>query len=398
MLRDPYPPYRADMAVLFGRCLPLRGIQTDLLAAMDPGRPQTPWPAGKSIVRRLPGPNWFAYLCLPLVDLPILGWARQADFVQARDRIRSGLIGLLAARVFAKPFIYWMSFPIAEGHAVRARELRVEDGKLRKAAAHARAWLARRAESWVLRRADHLFVQSHAMRDALALRGLRPEKMTVVPMGIDLVRFLPAPAPYSHPILTNRRVIAHLGTIGRSRSTHFLLMLTEALRVEFPDVLLLIVGDGLNEDDRRWIRQELIQRDLAKHVHLTGWIAQSEALRWVASASIGLSPIPRGALFDVSSPTKVGEYLALGIPCVANDIPDQQWVLEQSRGGFCVPMQIDAFMAAIRTLLLDPEKARRMGARGSQWISEHRSYDRLADQVANTYRRIAINAPSVINR
>jgi glycosyltransferase involved in cell wall biosynthesis len=55
-------------------------------------------------------------------------------------------------------------------------------------------------------------------------------------------------------------------------------------------------------------------------------------------------------------------------------------------------------MAAIRTLLLDPEKARRMGAQGSQWISEHRSYDRLADQVATTYRRIAINDPSVISR
>jgi glycosyltransferase involved in cell wall biosynthesis len=61
-------------------------------------------------------------------------------------------------------------------------------------------------------------------------------------------------------------------------------------------------------------------------------------------------------------------------------------------------MQVDAFMAAIRTLLLDPEKARRMGAQGCHWISEHRSYDRLADQVATTYRRIAINDPSVISQ
>lgn len=377
------------MAVLFGRCLPLRGIRTDLLAAQDPERPQTPWPAGNSIVRRLPGPRWFAYLCLPVVDLPILTWARQADFVQARDRIRSGLLGLLAARICAKPFVYWMSFPIAEGHAVRARELRVEDGRLKKAAAHVRAWLAQWAETWVLRRADHLFVQSHAMQDSLIRKGLATERMTVVPMGIDFDRFVPAPTPHSHPILANRRVIAHLGTIGRSRSTDFLLDLLHALRVDFPNVLLLIVGDGLNENDQQWIRQELIRRNLANHVHLTGWIAHSEALRWVASASIGLSPIPRGALFDVSSPTKLGEYLALGLPCVANDIPDQQWVLGQSQGGFCVPMEINAFIAAIRTLLLDPEKACRMGAEGRRWIFENRSYDRLADQVAIAYRMIA---------
>jgi len=390
MLRDPYPPFRPDMAVLFGRCLPMRGIQTDLLAAQDPERPQTPWPGGQSRVLRLPGPQWFAYLCLPLVDLPILRWAKNADFVQARDRIRSGLLGLLAARRSGRPFIYWMSFPIAEGHAVRALELQVQDGRLRKLAAHARAKLARWAESWVLRKADHLFVQSNAMRDALVSTGLSSDRMTVVPMGIDLERFPPeSPEPIAHPVLANRRVIAHLGTIGRSRSTNFLLDLIKTLRVEFPDVLLLIIGDGLNEDDRRWIRSELTKQKLENHVHLTGWIDQTEALRWTGSALLGLSPIPRGSLFDVSSPTKVGEYLALGLACVANDIPDQKLVIDESQGGFCVPMQIDTFVEAIRDLLLNPEKARLMGELGRAWIRKNRSYDQLADQVADSYRMIA---------
>jgi glycosyltransferase involved in cell wall biosynthesis len=61
-------------------------------------------------------------------------------------------------------------------------------------------------------------------------------------------------------------------------------------------------------------------------------------------------------------------------------------------------MQIDAFVAAIRTLLLDPEKARFMGAEGRRWISEHRSYEQLADQVATTYRMVAIGDTSVTHR
>ena len=62
----------------------------------------------------------------------------------------------------------------------------------------------------------------------------------------------------------------------------------------------------------------------ANHVLLTGWLPQPAALGYAVRAEVGLSPIPRGTLFDVSSPTKLVEYLALGIPGVANDIPDQQ--------------------------------------------------------------------------
>jgi glycosyltransferase involved in cell wall biosynthesis len=61
-------------------------------------------------------------------------------------------------------------------------------------------------------------------------------------------------------------------------------------------------------------------------------------------------------------------------------------------------MQVNAFMAAIRTLLLDPEKAHRMGAEGRRWISEHRSYEQLADQVATAYRMVANSGPFVTNR
>ena len=126
-------------------------------------------------------------------------------------------------------------------------------------------------------------------------------------------------------------------------------------------------------------------------MQLTGWVEQRIALDWVRQAELGLSPIPRGALFDVSSPTKVGEYLALGLPCVANDIPDQSWVLTSSGGGYCVKMEVPAFAHAVATLLDDPARARAMGACGQRWIRDHRSYEQLADEVASAYRTLLAN-------
>jgi glycosyltransferase involved in cell wall biosynthesis len=105
-------------------------------------------------------------------------------------------------------------------------------------------------------------------------------------------------------------------------------------------------------------------------------------------AEVGLSPITRGVLFDVSSPTKLVEYLALGIPGVANDIPDQKLVIAQSGAGLCVPMQAEAFADATLRLLHEPELAARCAERGPPWVRAHRTYDILARDVARAYHRI----------
>jgi glycosyltransferase involved in cell wall biosynthesis len=93
----------------------------------------------------------------------------------------------------------------------------------------------------------------------------------------------------------------------------------------------------------------------------------------------------------VSSPTKLVEYLALGIPSVANDIPDQQLVIEQSGAGLCVPMEARAFAAAVRTLLRDRALAQQFAQRGPAYVRSHRTYDILGRNVAESYRQLFQN-------
>jgi glycosyltransferase involved in cell wall biosynthesis len=136
------------------------------------------------------------------------------------------------------------------------------------------------------------------------------------------------------------------------------------------------------------MRREIAARGLGQHVLLTGWLPQRAALGYAVRAEAGLSPIPRGPLFDVSSPTKLVEYLALGIPSVANDIPDQQLVIAQSGAGLCVPMEARAFAAAVLQILNNPEQARQFAQRGPGYVKTHRTYDILGRNVALTYKKI----------
>jgi glycosyltransferase involved in cell wall biosynthesis len=182
--------------------------------------------------------------------------------------------------------------------------------------------------------------------------------------------------------------VLYLGRIAQSRRSDFLLDVALRLRAAMPDVLLVVAGDAPSSDEMEWMREQIAARGLDSHVLLTGWLPQKTALGYAVRAEVGLSPIPRGTLFDVSSPTKLVEYLALGIPSVANDIPDQQLVIAESRAGLCAPMQAEPFAAAVLELLNNPQLAAEFAKRGPAYVRTHRTYDILARNVAETYRQI----------
>jgi len=384
LLRDPLPPRRADVLTLFGVELPRHGIHTALLGQAA-GTGAATWPGGALHLAGRCGGAANSVLA-PVRDtwglLRAMAAARP-DCIQVRDKILVAVLAVLAAALLRIPFVYWMSFPIVEGYAAHAAS-----GAVRWPFLHRlRAWSTHRLlYGLVLPKAALVFVQSAAMAEALAARGMPRARLAAVPMGVDLALVARvAPAPDAR--LAGRRVVVYLGSVARSRASLFLLELAEVFGEARPDVLLVIAGDAPSPAEAAWFRAELAQRALGANVVFTGWLAHADALGYVARAEVGISPVPRGALFDVSSPTKLVEYLALGVPAVASDIPDQKLVLEQSGAGHCVPMTVPAFYAAIGRLLDDPQRAAR-GARGQAWVQAHRSYAVLGREVALRYRSL----------
>lgn len=382
ILRDPLPPRRADVLTLFGVELPRHGIRTALIGQGDAA---PAWPGGAlHVAGRFGGA--VNSLLAPLRD----GWTllrawrvARPDVLQVRDKILVAVLARLLAALLHIPFVYWMSFPIVEGYAVHART-----GQVRLPLLHwLRAWTTRiLLYRLVLPGARDIFVQSAAMADALAARGLPRARLVAVPMGVDLA-LAARVTPAQDPRLAGRRIVTYVGSVARARASAFLLELAAALQAARPDVLLVIAGAAPSPAEAAWFRARLAQ---AGNVLFTGWLPQLDALGYAARADVGISPIPRGDLFDVSSPTKLVEYLALGVPAVASDIPDQRCVIAQSGGGYCVPMTVPDFCNAILRLLDDPDRSD-FGARGRAWVEAHRSYDVIGRQVAQRYRSLLEN-------
>ncbi len=130
-----------------------------------------------------------------------------------------------------------------------------------------------------------------------------------------------------------------------------------------PNASLYFVG-GENQADIDFLRDEAQKLGLADRIVFTGPLSREQAFAYVRAADVCLSPIPPSPIFDVASPTKLVEYMALAKPVVANEHPEQAQVVAASGGGLIVPWAAERFASAVsRAAARSASAPRRWGAR-----------------------------------
>src|SRR5712664_1668366 len=391
---EPCPTFRPDVAALFGKFLPRLGVATDLVAERAGNADgEVRWGGGEALLVSSRGARPGKYLANTAHYVRALFGAdrRRYQAIQVRDMPLVALLGFAAARLKRLPFFYWMSFPTPEGQVMLARKRGLSMGLLPFLFPLLwRGWLYYfLLYRIVLPRADHVFVQSERMRDDLVAKGIARDKLTPVVMGVALERSVPErSAPADDPRLAGKRVLVYLGTLARGRHIEILFDVLRLVRERFSDALLVLVGEAEDEAQERWLRERARDAGVADAVLFTGWLPIEEGWRYVRAAEVGLAPYPRGSLLDSGSPTKVVEYLALGVPVVANDNPDQERILREGGGGLCVPLIAADFAAAISTLLVDEPQRRAMASSGQSYVRASRGYDVLAKLVADKYAEL----------
>jgi glycosyltransferase involved in cell wall biosynthesis len=397
---DTYPPTRVDLSVLFGVELAGRGHTVDLIlqSEADCGRSYaTTWPGGRAWIGATDrGPSLPARVSKHLHglanDLRIFSRLRRPyyDAVEVKDKFLSGVMALVASRIFPTRFIYWLSYPFPEHYLQRAADGTARYPFLYRIRGSVFKWLLYR---WLLPRADHIFVQSEQMRLDVAAQGIPLDKMTAVPMGVRLDLCA------AQDLSLNRRLlpravpcVLYLGTLNRVRRLEFLLAAFARVVAAAPETLLYLVGEGDHPEDRAFLEAETARLNLSASVIFVGRLPQDQALTYVQEADICVSPFHPTPILRSTSPTKLVEYMAAGKPVVANDHPEQRRVIEQSGGGLCVEYTESAFAAAILALIGDPQAARAMGERGRRYVIEHRSYGVIADLVERRLREVVGDA------
>jgi len=392
---DAYPAFRADVNVLFGKYLPHLGIQSDIVARKKTGVDETvAWGGGDTYLCDITGSTEKRNLKILLHGIKCLFKADKNKYqaIQVRDMPLLAIIGLLVSRIKKIKLFYWMSYPVPDGKILQARQRGLSEG-LRK---FLLPWIKGHVGHFLLYRmvlpmADHVFVQSEQMKNDLIRHGINPEKMTPVPMGVDIEALQDLDIrPINDSRLAGKRVLVYLGTFDRPRRIEILFDMLIAIKQHTPNILLVLVGDDVDDPvQRQWLKMKANEAGINDQLIWTGWLPMSEGWRYVRSAEVGLSPIPRGYLLDCSSPTKLPEYLALNVPVVCNDNPDQQQIIRQTGAGLCVPYTAEDFASAVINILsLSEYQRHEMATKGKDYVSQYRSYRKIANNLADSYRNL----------
>jgi glycosyltransferase involved in cell wall biosynthesis len=179
--------------------------------------------------------------------------------------------------------------------------------------------VAKRAERWLMREADAFVVLTKRAREILADEiGDRP--VEVIPCCVDFERRFSGDreklrAGYRKRLgVGERRVIVHLGALGGLYLTEEIVELMAVANTRPPGAFALF----LTQSDPQIVEPLLLEKGFGAGDYFIGKVPPDEIEGYLYASDIGVSFVKATFATASRSPTKIPEYLACGLPIIAN--------------------------------------------------------------------------------
>jgi glycosyltransferase involved in cell wall biosynthesis len=346
-----------------------------------------------SIARRrgaAPGDRMDALDWLAMWRFGTLGWARAAARVAGRADVYHGhdLTGLPAAVEARRRHGSGEGRPAALVYD--SHELYIESGATAGRPRWAVSWLARRERSWASA-ANALVTVNAALADELGRKlGIgrvlvvhncppRPPEAIERSERVRLAATIPAEAPI---------VLYH----GGLRPGRGLQQLAEAmLQPGLEAAHLVFLGFGPTRDE---VAAGAAEPRFGGRLHLLDRVRPDEVVGWVASVDIEALPIQASnRSYELSTPNKLFEALAAGVPVVASDFAGIRSIVEGDPDGplgeLCDPTDPASIATAIRRLLALPPEARAdLSRRCHRAARERWNWETESTKLVQLYREL----------
>jgi glycosyltransferase involved in cell wall biosynthesis len=244
-------------------------------------------------------------------------------------------------------------------------------------------------ERYLLRRAAHVVVVTESFRRRVIDKGVAPERITVIPNGVDPSLYFAVDEAPPMPALVRRDgefLVGYLGNIGAGQGLLSVLDAAAILAHEAPGVRVVIAGDG---PERARLVRRLAELALA-NVTVHPPIPKSDTRAFYNACDACLVPLAPVPVFQETVPSKIFEIMACERPVIAALEGEGARIVAQSEGGVHVPPgDPRALAAAVMAMRARPADERRaMGRAGRAYAVAHYGRDQLADRYLDLVRRL----------
>ena len=202
----------------------------------------------------------------------------------------------------------------------------------------------------LLRAAGGVLVLTEPAAELLAGAGVPPERIRVVPLGVDLDASDGAPRP---PMMGRRPWVVYAGRLVREKGVRDLVEAVGRL----PDVGLLVVGDG---PDRPFLEEAVARLGASERVRFVGAVRHADVQPFLRHADAVVLP----SWFEERGRVLL-EAMAAGTPVIAARSAGAAETVRDGVDGLVVPPRApEALAVAIDRLLNDERLAATLVAAG----------------------------------
>lgn len=239
--------------------------------------------------------------------------------------------------------------------------------------------------------ADRIITPSPVTRDYLMQRGVAPEKITVIPNGVDLATFTYQPPRPFQPEQDDAFDVLYFGTLSSWQGVNLLVRAIAMVQPQLPARLTLIgpaskgqrdalakLAKKLGVGDRVYLCDPTTQADLVAHLHRSHCTVAP------------LTPCDRN-LVQGCCPLKVLEGMAAGTPVIASDLPVVHAIATPDHHYLPVkPGAVSAIAEALIALSQAPTEARHRATKARHHIEQHFTWAQANTALIGAYRALGL--------
>lgn len=302
------------------------------------------------------------------------------DLVHDNQTLGYGILAM--KQLMGKPVVASLHHPLAIDKVNNLREAKNVVSRIQK-----ELWFPWRMQSYVANRIDMVLTGSRNSAESVsASMDIPIEHIRQTPYGVDHEVMRPLPGVERQP-----GTILFVGdSEDRNKGARFLIEACARLQHEIDFRLLF---KDKKEQDMKVVPPLVWKYGLKRFVEYIPRLSTDELLRLYNSAQIVVSP----SLYEGFG-LPAAEAMACGTAVIATTAGAFPEFIDDGRTGLLVPPgDPDALAAAIKSLLLDPDRCRRMGAAASEHIRTNFTWKRTAKMTLDLYDEVlAKKRPEVL--
>jgi glycogen(starch) synthase len=247
--------------------------------------------------------------------------------------------------------------------------------------------LARRLDGRVCQRADAVVAISEGLRRDLCHRGIRDDKITLVPNGVDTEAFEPREAPAqgrSDIGLSEGPLVLYLGAVRHYEGVEVLLRAFCSVRSRMPRAQLVIIGAG--EASERIASRAA---ECGENVTVMPAVPHDSVTDFYATADVVVYPRLSTRATELVTPLKPLEAMSMGKAIVASAVGGLREILTDGVTARLVPPgSAEALADAIFEVLEDDSERQRLGEAARETVTREFTWRQVVQLYIKVYESV----------